>query len=87
VVLQPGDVTNHTSIEAAVGAIVAKIGGKIDIFFNNASKLPKEAAVIGYPESEVRRSFEINLIGSFNALQGAAYHSLQLNSAILRSKS
>lgn len=69
VVLQPGDVSDRTSIEAAVGAIVAKIGGKIDIFINNAGVLAKEAAVIDYPESEIRRSFEINLMGSFNALQ------------------
>ena len=69
VVLQTGDVTNRTSIEAALSAIVAKIGGKIDILLNNAGMLPKEAAVIDYPESEIRRSFEINLIGSFNALQ------------------
>lgn len=69
VVLQVGDVTNRTSIEAALGAIVAKVGGKIDIFLNNAGMLPKEAAVMGYPESEVWRCFEINLIGSFNALQ------------------
>lgn len=69
VVLQPGDITNRSSIEAALGAIAAKVGGKIDIFVNNAGMLPKEAAVIDYPESEVRRSFEVNLMGSFNALQ------------------
>jgi NAD(P)-dependent dehydrogenase (short-subunit alcohol dehydrogenase family) len=70
VVLQTGDVSDRKSIEAALGAIVAKIGGgKIDIFLNNAGILPKEAAVIDYPESEIRRSFEINLLGSFNALQ------------------
>lgn len=69
VVLQTGDVTNRTSIEAALGAIVEKIGDKIDIFLNNAGMLPKEAAVIGYPESEVQQSFETNLMGSFNALQ------------------
>ncbi|OQV08765.1 hypothetical protein CLAIMM_12988 [Cladophialophora immunda] len=69
VVLQMGDVTDRTSIAAALGAIVAQIGGQIDIFLNNAGMLPKEAAVVDYPESEVRRSFEINLIGSFNALQ------------------
>lgn len=68
VVLQTGDVTNRTSIEAALGAIMAKIGGRIDIFIN-AGILPKEAAVIDYPESEVQRSFEINFMGSFNALQ------------------
>ncbi|KAI1624597.1 hypothetical protein EDD37DRAFT_562948 [Exophiala viscosa] len=69
VVLQTGDVADRTSIEAALGAIVAKIDGKIDIFLNNAGILPKEGTVIDYPESEVRRSFEINLLGSFNSLQ------------------
>ena len=69
VVLQQGDVTNRTSIEAAVGAIVSKVGGKIDIFINNAGILPKEGAVIDYPESEVMRSLQTNLIGSFNAIQ------------------
>ncbi len=69
VVLQTSDVADRTSIEAALGAIVEKIGGKIDIFLNNAGVLPKEAPVINYPESEVWRSFEVNLMGSFNALQ------------------
>lgn len=81
VVLQTGDVTNRTSIEAALGAIVAKIGGKIDIFINNAGILPKEATVIDYPESEIRRAFETNFMGSFNALQAftpLAAHSAKL---------
>ncbi len=69
VVLQTGDVSDRASIETALAAIVAKIGGKVDIFLNNAGMLPKEAAVIGYPEAEIRRSFEVNLMGSFNALQ------------------
>jgi NAD(P)-dependent dehydrogenase (short-subunit alcohol dehydrogenase family) len=69
VVLQTGDVSNRTSLEVALSAIVAKIGAKIDIFLNNAGMLPEQAAVIDYPESEVRRSFEVNLMGSFNALQ------------------
>jgi NAD(P)-dependent dehydrogenase (short-subunit alcohol dehydrogenase family) len=69
VVMQTGDVTNRTSLEAAVSAIAAKIGTKIDIFLNNAGMLPEQAAVIEYPESEVRRSFEVNLMGSFNSLQ------------------
>lgn len=69
VILQTGDVTDPRSIKAALGDIVAKIGGKIDIFVNNAGILPKEAPVIDYPESEVRRAFETNVMGSFNALQ------------------
>lgn len=69
VVLQTGDITDRASIEAALGAIVGKIGSKIDIFLNNAGMLPEEASVIGYPEIEVRRSFEINFLGTLNALQ------------------
>lgn len=69
VILQTGDVTNRTSIETALNIIVAEIGGDIDIFINNAGILPNEAAVVDYPVSEVRRCFETNLIGSFNALQ------------------
>lgn len=68
-VLEKGDVTNPTSIRHALAAILEKIDGKIDIFINNAGILAKEGAVIDYPESEVRRSFETNLMGSFNALQ------------------
>lgn len=69
VVLQTGDVADRTSIQAALDVIVEKIRGKIDIFVNNAGILAKDAPVIDYPESEVRRSFETNIIGSFNALQ------------------
>lgn len=69
VVLQTGDVADPTSIKAALGAIVAKTGGKIDIFLNNAGMLPKEATVMDSPELEVRQSFETNVMGSFNALQ------------------
>jgi NAD(P)-dependent dehydrogenase (short-subunit alcohol dehydrogenase family) len=69
VVLEVGDVTNVTSIQTAVAAIAARIGGRIDIFINNAGILATGGAVINYPESEVRRSFETNLMGSFNALQ------------------
>ncbi|KAK5049319.1 hypothetical protein LTR84_004248 [Exophiala bonariae] len=69
VVLESGDVTIRTSIEAALHSIAAKIQGRIDIFINNAGILANEGAVIDYPESEVRRSFDTNLMGSFNALQ------------------
>ncbi|RSL56834.1 hypothetical protein CEP53_006681 [Fusarium sp. AF-6] len=69
VVLETGDVTDRASIEAALNAIVAKIGSKIDIFLDNAGMLPEEAPVIGYKESEIRRCFEINFLGSFNSLQ------------------
>ncbi|KAJ4160099.1 hypothetical protein NW754_003223 [Fusarium falciforme] len=69
VVLQTGDVTDPASIEAALSAIVAKIGSKIDIFLDNAGMLPEEAPVIGYQEAEIRRCFEINFLGPFNSLQ------------------
>ncbi|KAJ9638533.1 uncharacterized protein PV06_09581 [Exophiala oligosperma] len=70
VVWKTGDVTDRASIEGALRAIVAETDdSKIDIFVNNAGILPKEASVIDYPESEIRRCFETNLVGSFNALQ------------------
>jgi NAD(P)-dependent dehydrogenase (short-subunit alcohol dehydrogenase family) len=69
VVLQTGDVSDRTSIEAALAAIVETTGGKIDIFLNNAGMLPKDGGVVDYPESEVWRSFQTNLMGSVNALQ------------------
>lgn len=69
VVVQKGDVTDRTSIDAALKAIVSKTGGKIDIFLSNAGMQGKQAAVVGYPEAEIRETFETNLMGSFNALQ------------------
>ena len=74
VVLQAGDVTSRASIDAAMNAIIAKIDGKVDVFLNNAGILPQEAAVLDYPEAELRRCFEVNLVGSFNALQAFTPH-------------
>ncbi|KAJ5144379.1 hypothetical protein N7476_004818 [Penicillium atrosanguineum] len=68
VVLQTGDITNLASINAALSAIVNKVGSNIDIFVSNAGMLPKEGPVIGYPEAELRRTFEINTMGTFHAL-------------------
>lgn len=68
VVLQTGDITDPASINAALDSIVKLVGSKIDIFVSNAGMLPKEAPVIGYPETELRRAFEINTMGTFHAL-------------------
>jgi NAD(P)-dependent dehydrogenase (short-subunit alcohol dehydrogenase family) len=64
-----GGVTSRSYVEDALIAIVAQTGGKIDIFLSNGGILAKEAAVLDYPESEIRRSFETNLMGSCNALR------------------
>ena len=69
VVLETGDVTSRPSLQTAMDAIAAAIDGKIDIFVSNAGMLPAESTVIDSPELELRRGLEINLFGSFNALQ------------------
>ncbi|KAK9419938.1 putative NAD(P)-binding protein [Seiridium unicorne] len=48
-ILQAGDVTNRASIEAALGVIVAKVGGKIDILLSNAGMLPEAGPVAFAP--------------------------------------
>lgn len=68
VVLQTGDITNRASINAALDVIVNKVGSNIDIFVSNAGMLPIEAPVVGYPDAEFRRAFEINTMGTFHAL-------------------
>jgi NAD(P)-dependent dehydrogenase (short-subunit alcohol dehydrogenase family) len=68
VLLETGDVTQLASIESALTKIVKKVG-KIDIFASNAGVLPEEAPVFGYSETELRKSLEINVMGTFNSLQ------------------
>lgn len=69
VILQTGDITDRASIEAALHAIVDKTNHKIDVFVNNAGILALEAPMVGYPEDQLRKSFEGNFLGPFNALQ------------------
>ena len=68
VLLQAGDITKRESIESALSGIAGKIG-KIDVFVCNAGILPEEAPVFGYSEEELRKSFEVNVMGAFNSLQ------------------
>lgn len=68
VLLETGDVTQFPSIQSALTKIVNQVG-KIDIFASNAGVLPEEAPVFGYSEAELRKSLEINVIGTFNSLQ------------------
>jgi NAD(P)-dependent dehydrogenase (short-subunit alcohol dehydrogenase family) len=68
VLFETTDITQRTSIDGALQAIVGQVG-KINIFVSNAGILPTSGGVASYVESELRRGFEINVIGSFNAVQ------------------
>ncbi|KAH8657207.1 hypothetical protein BGZ60DRAFT_494542 [Tricladium varicosporioides] len=70
VLFETADVTKRTSIDGALKAIVGQVGN-INIFVSNAGVLTSYGGVAGYNESELRRAFEVNIIGSFNALQAA----------------
>ncbi|CRG85376.1 hypothetical protein PISL3812_02458 [Talaromyces islandicus] len=72
VLCEAGDVTDLVSIKSALAKIVSQLDGgegKIDIFAANAGVLPEEAPVFGYSEAELRKSFEVNVMGTFNSLQ------------------
>lgn len=68
ILFETGDVTQLPSIQPALLKIVNQVG-KIDIFVSNAGVLPEEAPVFGYSEAELRKSLEINVMGTFNSLQ------------------
>jgi len=68
VLFETADVTKRTSIDGALKLIVAQVG-KIDIFVSNAGILTSFGSVAGYDENELRRGFEVNVMGSFNAVQ------------------
>jgi NAD(P)-dependent dehydrogenase (short-subunit alcohol dehydrogenase family) len=68
VLFETADITKRTSIDGALKTIVGQVG-KIDIFVSNAGVLPSSGGVASYDESELRRGFEVNVIGSLNAVQ------------------
>lgn len=68
VLFETADTTKRTSLDDALKSIVDQVG-KIDVFVSNAGILPSLGRVAGYNESELRRAFEVNVIGSFNAVQ------------------
>lgn len=68
VLFETTDITKCTSIDGALKTIVGQVG-KIDIFVSNAGVLPSSGGVARYDESELRRGFEVNVIGSLNAVQ------------------
>jgi NAD(P)-dependent dehydrogenase (short-subunit alcohol dehydrogenase family) len=68
VLFETADTTKRPSIDASLKKIVDQVG-TIDVFVSNAGILPNPGAVATYDESELRRGFEVNVIGSFNAVQ------------------
>lgn len=68
VLFETADITKHASIDGALKTIVGQVG-KIDVFVSNAGILPSYGGVASYDENELRRAFEVNVIGSLNAVQ------------------
>jgi len=69
VLYEAADLTQRTAVDGALQSVVHRVG-KIDIFVSNAGVLPDMAPSIGYNLSEFRRSFELNVVSTFNAVQG-----------------
>ncbi|MGV9838329.1 SDR family NAD(P)-dependent oxidoreductase [Nocardia niigatensis] len=59
----PCDITDDTSVETAVAAAIAKLGG-LDLLINNAG-VGGPAPAEYVPGAEVRRQLEINLLGAW----------------------
>lgn len=68
VLFEIADITSRTSIDSALKSIVDQTG-KIDVFVSNAGVLPGFGTVEAYDENELRRGFEVNVVGSLNAVQ------------------
>ena len=64
------DVTNQTSIDAAVAAVEARAGG-LDILVNNAAVFDM-GPIVDLPRASYDRQFAINVSGTLFTLQAAA---------------
>ncbi|KAH7383062.1 hypothetical protein BKA64DRAFT_683799 [Cadophora sp. MPI-SDFR-AT-0126] len=75
VLFESADISKRASVDAAVVSITKKAGSsnvKVDIFVHSAAVCPDQGPVIGYDESQFRYGLELNVIGSFNAVQAFA---------------
>lgn len=69
------DVTNQSSIDAAVAKAIASFG-KIDILVNNAA-LFSAAPIVEIDRAEYTRVFDINVAGTLFTLQAVAKHMIE----------
>src|SRR5690606_13494733 len=67
------DVTQPTTIAAAVQAVVSAHGG-IDILVNNAGYVGPTVSVEAYDPAEWRRLIEVNLIGTYEVTRQVLPH-------------
>ncbi|MEM6409176.1 MAG: L-iditol 2-dehydrogenase [Pseudomonadota bacterium] len=71
------DVTDQTSIEAAVQTTVERLG-QIDILINNAA-IFSAAPIVEITRDDFSRVFDINVSGCFFTLQAVAKHMIEHN--------
>lgn len=69
------DVTKQESIDAAIAATIAKLGG-IDILINNAA-LFTAAPIAGISRQDYERVFAVNVAGTLFTLQAVARHMIE----------
>ncbi|KAL2203435.1 NAD(P)-binding protein [Sarocladium strictum] len=73
VIFESGDASKRADLDAAVAKLVKKAGGaKIDVLVAFASVSDQDGPIIGYSEEDLRRNFEINILGSFNTIQSVS---------------
>lgn len=67
-IVESADIMQRESIDAAFANIRNQVG-EIDIFIPSAGILPSVAPLRGYDAAEFQRGLDLNVMGSFNALQ------------------
>jgi NAD(P)-dependent dehydrogenase (short-subunit alcohol dehydrogenase family) len=72
------DVSSRASVEAMLGAALARFG-RIDILFNNAG-VSSQVGILEMPEEEWDRVLDINLKGQFLVGQAVARHMVEQGS-------
>lgn len=69
------DVTDQTSIEAAIGTVLRQFG-RIDILINNAA-LFTAAPIVEIERADYSRVFDINVAGTLFTMQAVARHMIE----------
>ncbi|KAL3474766.1 hypothetical protein BJX99DRAFT_247971 [Aspergillus californicus] len=67
------DLQDHAQINNALATIVAKVGN-VDLLVSSAGVLPQNGPIATYDPAAIRKSFEVNVIGTLNVIQAFAIY-------------
>ena len=76
------DVTDRPAVEAMVGAGIAAFGG-IDFLFNSAGAAGRRAPFLEIDAELWRRTYALNVDGTFNAMQAVLPHMLERGAGVI----